>query len=253
MATSAKVTTGSEKSDRGGGLHQARDAKGVAVTPTPVVNDAPVGPSGFALASNPEPSTPIKPTKNQRVSGYERDPDDWYCEPTWAVELLFQNIDFDEQTIWDPACGGGNIPRVAAEYGFDTLGTDKVDRGFEGVRIADFLTTEFVDCELPPRLSVVTNPPYKLTEQFIRRAMTLVDHRIAVLVPVSFMASKARFELFTETPPSDVLILCKRPSMPPGHKIAAMGDKAFKGGMVDFCWIVWTRPHDRETRVRWVL
>ena len=253
MSVAAKVTTGSEKPDRGGRLRQVQDAKGIGVHTTPVVNGSPVGASALALGSNPAPSTPIKPTQNQRVSGYERDPDDWYCEPAWAVELLFQNIDFDEQSIWDPACGGGNIPRVAAEYGFDTLGTDKVDRGC-GARLLDF-----IDCccigefDLPPRLSIVTNPPYKLTEQFIRRAMTLVDHRIAVLVPVSFMASKARFELFTETPPSDVLILCRRPSMPPGHKIAAMGDKAFKGGMVDFCWIVWSRPHDRECRVRWVL
>jgi hypothetical protein len=34
--------------------------------------------------------------------------------------------------------------------------------------------------------------------------------------------------------------------------IAELGDKAFRGGITDFCWIVWSRPHDRETRVRWL-
>lgn len=65
MSVAAINTTGSEKPDRGGGLGQVRDAKGVVHTAL-VVNDVPVGPSGYALASNPAPSTPIKPTIEAR-------------------------------------------------------------------------------------------------------------------------------------------------------------------------------------------
>ena len=107
---------------------------------------------------------------------------------------------------------------------------------------------------LPPgvRLSVVTNPPFKIAEAITRRMLALTDHRVCILQQLSFLASAARHRLFTEFPPSDVLILSRRPSMPPGAMISEMGAKAFKGGTTDFCWIVWTKPHDRETRTRWL-
>lgn len=99
---------------------------------------------------------------------------------------------------------------------------------------------------------MVTNPPFKLAEQIVRRMLNLADHRVCVLQQLSFLASRGRQALFAEFPPSDVLVLSQRPSMPPGHLIAEMGDKAFRGGTTDFCWIVWTKPHDRETRTRWL-
>lgn len=186
--------------------------------------------------------------------GYDREVNDWYCEPAWAVEALAAYIDFNGQAIWDPAAGGGTIPAVFADAGNSTIASDIVDRGAPDVQIHDFL-----GCEQAPlfvstsaRLSIITNPPYKHSEAFIRRALPLIDHRLAVLVPTAFLASRARFDLFTLFPPSDVLVFCERPSMPPGAKIAELGPKAFKGGMTDFIWLIWTRPHDRETRMRWI-
>lgn len=193
-------------------------------------------------------STTLKRTYEQAEHG-------WYVEPRWCVEQLADAVDFDGALIWDPACGGGTVTDVFADRGFKTIGTDLVDRGaahFIGVR--DFLTVETADPAAlgEQRLSIVTNPPFSLAEKFVRTALRLADHRVVILQQLSFLASRQRHALFTEFPPSDVLICSRRPSMPPGHKIAEMGDKAFKNGTADFCWIVWTRPHDRETRTRWL-
>lgn len=43
--------------------------------------------------------------------------------------------------------------------------------------------------------------------------------------------------------------------MPPGDRIAALGKRAFRGGMVDYCWIVWDvkRPTaPGQTRTIWL-
>jgi hypothetical protein len=194
--------------------------------------------------------------RNFRSTDYARAADDWYVEPRWCVEQLADALPLiDGSYVWDPCCGGGTIPSVFAERlgQHRVIATDIVDRGylhFKEVHDARH------GCPIPVapgmRVNVVTNPPFKLAEEIARHMLALADHRVAILQQLSFLASRARFALFAEFPPSDILILSKRPSMPPGHMIAEMGDKAFRGGTTDFCWIVWTRPHDRETRVRWL-
>lgn len=185
---------------------------------------------------------------------YERADSDWYVEPRWCVEQMADAVDFDGALIWDPACGGGTITDVFSGRGYEVVGTDIVNRGAVHFRQNhDFLSGGFpVPWSHAGRLSIVTNPPFRLAEQFVRQALRLADHRVAILQQLSFLASRQRHALFSDFPPSDVLICSRRPSMPPGHMIAEMGDKAFKNGTADFCWIVWTRPHDREPRVRWL-
>ena len=156
--------------------------------------------------------------------------------------------------IWDPCAGGGTIPDAFAQRGHRTIATDIVDRGYAGLAEKWDATNEAAPISVPPgaRVDVVTNPPFKLAEQIARRMLALADHRVCILQQLSFLASRGRQALFHDFPPSDILILSHRPSMPPGHLIADLGDKAFRGGTTDFCWIVWTKPHDRETRARWL-
>lgn len=193
--------------------------------------------------------------RNFRSTNYERAADEWYVEPRWCVEQLLDAIDFCGDWIWDPCCGGGTIPDAMRAKGHNfVLASDIVDRGyhrFDGVHDA---TAEGCPSFVKPgmRLSIATNPPFKIAETLVRRWLPLVDRRLAILQSLQFLASRGRYRLFTEFPPSEVLVLSQRPSMPPGHLISEMGDKAFKGGTTDFCWIVWTKPHDRETRVRWL-
>lgn len=196
-------------------------------------------------------------SRNFRVGDFDRVADDWYVEPRWCVEQLADALPMVEGAyVWDPCCGGGTIPSVYADrYGqHRVIATDIVDRGYAHFQ-EEWDATRF-GCPLSiapgQRLDIISNPPFKLAETIARRALMLADYRVCILQQLSFLASKGRHALFTEFPPSDILILSRRPSMPPGHMIAEMGDKAFRGGTNDFCWIVWTKPHDRETRVRWL-
>lgn len=192
-------------------------------------------------------------SRNFKVAAYDRAAHDWYVEPRWCVEQLADAVDFAGHAIWDPCAGGGTIPKTFRDRGLLTYASDVVARwdGIDGIHDA---TEESLPLFIPSgvRLSIVKNPPFKLAEQITRRMLALADHRVCVLQQLSFLASAGRHRLFTEFPPSDVLILSRRPSMPPGAMIEEMGSKAFKGGTNDFCWIVWTRPHDRETRTRWL-
>jgi len=192
--------------------------------------------------------------QNHRSTAFERAAQDWYVEPRFCVEHLADALSFEGHTIWDPCCGGGNITDTFADRDHMVIGTDIVDRGARHFGGEWDATSEGLPRSVAPfgRLSVVMNPPFNRAEAIVRQMLKLADYRVAVLQQLSFLASAGRWALFAEFPPSDVLILSKRPSMPPGHMIAELGDKAFRGGVNDFCWIVWSRPHDRETRVRWL-
>ncbi|USI71634.1 hypothetical protein [Sphingomonas morindae] len=197
---------------------------------------------------------PVNPAQNFKASTYERAADDWYVEPRWCVEQLADAIDLADSLIWDPACGGGTIPDTFEARDFRAVGSDIRDQGYAGGKvIADFLSLDPALVVTPSgRFSIVTNPPFRMAERFARHALALPALRVCMLQQLSFLASRARWALFREWPPSDVLILSQRPSMPPGEKIAEMGERAFRGGTTDFCWIVWTRPHDRPTNLRWL-
>lgn len=170
-----------------------------------------------------------------------RDPHDWYCEDAEPVESLFDHWQF-QGSIYDPACGRGNIPEVAKRRGYDSYGTDLIDRGYEDiVATFDFLDAPSV---IGCAVNIVTNPPYGyqkgICEAFIRRALTLATRSVAVLVPTGFLHSINRNAFFrVEHPPTQICYLSKRTSMPPGAKIAELGKMAFKGGKTNFVWIIW--------------
>jgi hypothetical protein len=197
------------------------------------------------------------PVNNHRKVRYDRPPDDWFVEPSWCVEALADAMHIVPGSyVWDPCCGGGTIPEVFGKrIGHDNVrATDLVDRGFGQFDEAfDFLSFGVPLC-IPAngRINIVMNPPFRQAEAFVRKALMVADYSVAIVQQLSFLASKGRHALFLEHPPEQVLVMSRRPSMPPGHLVSEMGDKAFKGGTTDFCWIVWTKPHDRETRMRWL-
>jgi hypothetical protein len=190
---------------------------------------------------------------------YAQDEHGWYREPPECVQALFWAISFDDAVIWDPCCGTGNTLDVAKANGHRTIGSDIVDRHprHQFYR-SNFLTaTRFPSVD---RLSLILNPPYNApsgtTEGFIEKALDLVPFaKMAVLVPQNFLFGQSRRDtIYAKTPPSHVLFLSKRPSMPPGtevERLAATGDD-FKGGKVDFAWLVFTAGGPYRTEARWL-
>lgn len=166
---------------------------------------------------------------------------DWYVEPRWAVDALFDAVEFDG-SIWDPACGAGNIvdayrARAGFLYGH---GSDVVFRGCDGAGVRDFLK----DPAWVTGADIVCNPPFGLAEEFIARALELSRRKVAMLLRWSFAEGgtgkstkqKLRAWCLDEAPLAHVLVFAPRVSMPPG----GLGIEA-KGGAVAFGWFVWDK------------
>lgn len=158
-------------------------------------------------------------------------------------ERLFAVESFDGP-IWDPCCGFGRIPTSAIKAGHTAVGTDIVDRGYcDFTGKLDFLASN--NAYAP---NIVCNPPFNIAGRFAKHAVTMdgVD-KVAMIFPTARL-NAARW--LAETPLARIWLLTPRPSMPPGHTIAA-GEKP-SGGKVDFAWLVWTRGRLGPPVVQWL-
>lgn len=197
----------------------------------------------------------------------KRHPLDWYVEEGWVTDQLVRAVGFREElamreSVWDPAAGYGHTCSALEAWGFG--GRIYLSDLVENVAYEDFATrphffsADFLEVERAPApCSIVCNPPYSykpgIAEAFVRHALKLAGRRVCMLLPNKWLASQVRHSLFMrDHPPAMVLHLCQRPSMPPGDRIHLMGNRAYRGGMIDYCWIVWnvqepTAPGDTRT------
>jgi hypothetical protein len=202
-------------------------------------------------------------------SGYAKSPFDHYVEEQWVtIQLIGMELETGFypahwHTVWDPACGFGNVLKAFGQLDRIPLhATDIQFRGYAAKGLfqeLDFVgNLDFVRSAAPKgRYSIVSNTPYSykkgILEAFIRCAMALDAEKVAFLMPVARQAGENRQPLFDEFPPARIYVLSERPSMPPGAQIEALGDKAYKRGKIDFMWVVWDRRNPTpvgETRWR---
>lgn len=189
--------------------------------------------------------------KNARL--WARDELNWYVEPERATEALLTVESFHGR-VWDPACGGGNIPRVMRRHGVAAFGSDVVNRGLSlddgWLGEIDFLAHEQM---LSP--NIVCNPPFfraRGAEAFIRQALEVATCKVCMFVDIRFVAGAERASgLFQDKPPDRIWIVTPRVSCPPGTYLAA-GNKAGNGSS-DWCWLVWnTGLRTKGTQLGWL-
>jgi hypothetical protein len=181
-------------------------------------------------------------TRPVNAHSWAREKHDNYVEPFWCSERLFEVEDF-RPGIWDPCCGFGRIPDSAVKAGLYAIGTDVVDRGYR-----DFAQhVDFLSMESGRSPHIVCNPPFNAVGKFARKALNLGAVKVAMIFPTARLNAA---HWLHETPLARVWLMTPRPSMPPGHTIAA--GKKPKGGKMDFCWLVWERGYAGIPEMRWL-
>ena len=180
--------------------------------------------------------TPLR--KAQSISGYSttREPMDNYPTPDIATLSLLAREDFPG-TIWEPACGSGNIVRhfpgcMATDIRSDTIS------GEPGI---DFLTeVRHVD-------HIITNPPYRLALPFAQHSLKCARRKVALLCKLAFLEGNARYALFRDHPLKTVYVFSKR--LPWTKE----GDTRKQSSMIPFAWFVWEIGFQGKTTLEWIV
>jgi hypothetical protein len=166
---------------------------------------------------------------------YDRKPSDFYPTPpdvTMALMNVLMNLDETPiRRVWEPACGDGSMSYVIESYGVEVVSTDIRNTGYG--ELSDFLWSEPM-YQIMGTDSIITNPPFALALDFIRRAEWYKSVSVyAMLTKCNFwnVAENARY--FDENPPQLVLPLMWRP--------AFLAEERGVSPLMDVQWNVWHR------------
>jgi hypothetical protein len=172
---------------------------------------------------------------------------DLYETPPCATRALipFLERQVAGRDIWEPACGPGAIVRELRAAGFRVHASDLVDYGLEGAEAGrDFLMERAApgDCE-----TIVTNPPFKLADEFTRHALTLAD-TVWIFQRLSWLEGAKRADLIDHHLDQILLGIERLPMM---HRDGWEGPKLAASAM-PFAWFRFERRRElgRATRFK---
>jgi hypothetical protein len=119
---------------------------------------------------------------------------DWFATPPFASRAGAETvlaIDEDAQkgVIWEPACGDGIMANCLGEY-FPQLRASDIEPQGQQER-HDFLATP----PAPQCRWVVTNPPFGVAADFVRRGLDVAEMGVALLCRLAFLESVDRWAL----------------------------------------------------------
>jgi hypothetical protein len=173
-------------------------------------------------------------------------PDD-FPTPPWATRGLIEHIIEDKETLkgmscLEPACGAGHMAKPLQEYFGEVASADAYDYGYGEIR--DFLTYPYKSQSAD---WVITNPPFRLAEEFVMRAMSIARYGVAILARSVFLESVGRYTgIFREMPPTKFAQFVERVPMVKGR----LDRKATTA--TGYAWLVWEKGAGGLPRLMWV-
>lgn len=161
---------------------------------------------------------------------HERNEKDFYPTPydvTHALVNFFILKDIQPRLIWEPAAGRGHMVIVLSAF-YNVIGSDILYG-------QDYLTLDKPDnCD-----TIITNPPFSLSEQFIQKAVNEVD-TVAMLLKSQYWHAKRRLTLFEKHTPAYILPLTWRPNF--------REELERHNPLMDVMWCVWRKGETNGTQ-----
>lgn len=186
---------------------------------------------------------------------------DYFPTPPFATralcELLLSRDMGPLRSALDPAAGEGWMARPLAEYFDEVRAADVHDYG-AGYPVVDFL---FPGGPVGDVDWIITNPPFRMAQEFIAVARRRARMGVAMLVRLSFLEGQKRYHnLYVHDPPDIVAPFVERVLMLKGRVAQLGGVDPLTGRKTAtataYCWMVWFGPPEpdrsRATQISWI-
>jgi hypothetical protein len=177
---------------------------------------------------------------NNRGKSEDNPNDAFWTPPELAIAL--SRLERLPRAIADPACGSGSILDALKAKGFVVFGADIVDYGWPNTVIRDHLAQPVHMGEV----GIISNPPFKLAEQFVRKAISDGCKYHAWLLRTNFLESVGRMPFWQDHPFSRMRVSSARFYMyPHGYT----GPE--KSSNQSFSWFIWDSCSEDKRAVAW--
>lgn len=172
-----------------------------------------------------------------------REENDYYATDPKAMELLLKYETFNNN-VWECACGEGNLSKVLKANGYNVFSSDLIDRGYQD-KIIDFLETD-----LQFKGDIITNPPFKYTNEFILKSLDSIEagQKVAMFLKINHLPGKKRFkEIYSKYPPMRVYVFTGRIACSKNNT-----KEGYKNGAMDYVWMIWEKGKQGCTEIKWI-
>lgn len=143
-------------------------------------------------------------------------------------------------------CGEGHLARKLESLGHTVKATDLVDRGYGDTGI------DFLNCNEKFDGDILTNPPYKLAQEFVEHALALIPdgRKCYMFLKVQFLEGKGRRALFDKYPPKTVYVCSGRILCAKNGDFDTM--IAAGGSAVAYAWYEWEKGWKGDPIIKWI-
>lgn len=182
------------------------------------------------------------PLASTNHSKSERQVDDYYATDPRAIDFLFEEEEFSG-VIWECACGEGHLSKRMIELGAEVVSTDLVDRGYGETPV------DFFSAKTARGGHIVSNPPYKLAQQFCEHGLSLLPEggKMAMFLKLLFLEGQKRKKFFAQYPPKTIYVSSSR------MVCAKNGDFVNAGASaVAYAWFVWEKGYTGAPSIKWI-
>ena len=174
----------------------------------------------------------------------EREINDFYATNPKAMEIalpLLEHIGLDNK-VWECACGEGHLSEVLIEHGYQVYSSDLIDRGYGEVK-------DFLNCTEKWDGDIITNPPFKIAEQFVEKGMELINdgNKVCLFLKVQFLESKVRKQLFQKYPLKHLLVYSERQQCAKDAEFSK-----YKATTQCYCWFVFEKGYKDYPTIMWI-
>lgn len=169
--------------------------------------------------------------------------DDFYETPLEATRALLKCERLPPR-IWEPACGRGAIAEQLKRAGHEVFATDLVSYGYGGSGVDFLMERRNHGCD-----AIITNPPFKLANEFVRHALALCP-KVIMLLRLAFLESEGRADILDSGRLARVHIFRNR--LPLMHRDGWAGKRSTNSQA--FAWFVWDAKRGGPTalhRLSW--
>jgi hypothetical protein len=201
-------------------------------------------------------------------SATERAKDDFYQSSPEIANALFECVKtgikgnkvyatgLENTVIIDSSVGTGVLLEPFKKVCWYFIGYDIADRGYEKVRVQDWLTVQPGDEAKEiwyfrhPKI-IVQNPPFKLALEFVQHGLELLNkgELLFSLHRIQFLETRERFaKLYgNKQKPKYVFVFANRVT-------CVAPDVPNKGqGAMCYAWFMWQKGFRGNTQIKWII
>ena len=226
---------------------------------------------GPARQSGPNRSAAVM---QQRVEAHDSLDD--FPTPPWAARALCTHVlpaighrPDGLGVVWEPAANRGHLLRGLGDHFGRAIGTDVHDYSGEAVMPGIMPGVDFLfpgsEAALPPHAEldwIITNPPFRLAADFVRRGLALRPRGgVAMFLRSAFAEGQERYEtLFRPHPPraeaqfTERVVLHKGVLRRPGSRYLdpETGKEKSATTATAYAWFVWTSARPDFCERLWI-